>query len=60
MGFLCFSQTLMDNHKLVIISKKKKWKKIMEGQYYTNIRDTFSCFNTENEEKRLFYIQGEN
>jgi hypothetical protein len=32
----------------------------MEGQYYTTIRDIFSCFNTENEEKRLFYIQGEN
>ena len=28
----------------------------MEGQYYTNIRDTFSCFNAENEEKRLFFI----
>jgi hypothetical protein len=31
----------------------------MEGQYYTTIRDIFSCFNTENEEKRLFlYSRG--
>jgi hypothetical protein len=39
--------------------KKRKEKKIMEGQYYTTIRDIFSCFNTENEEKRLFlYSRG--
>jgi len=31
----------------------------MEGQYYTTIRDTFSRFNTEKEEKRLFLYSRE-